>query len=110
MHEECGIFGIYLDNEKDKIARLSYLGLLALQHRGQESAGIAVNSGSNILVYRDLGLVAEVFKEGILNTLQGNCSCGHVTMQLPVLITGKTVNLYCRSLPVALLRWPTMVI
>ena len=55
MREECGVFGIYLDNEKDKIARLSYLGLLALQHRGQESAGIAVNSGSNILVYRDLG-------------------------------------------------------
>ena len=78
MHEECGVFGIYLDKQKDKIAQLSYLGLLALQHRGQESAGIAVNNGSNILVYRDLGLVAEVFKEGILNTLQGIAAIGHV--------------------------------
>ena len=78
MHEECGVFGIYHKNLKSNIAQLSYLGLFALQHRGQESAGIAVTNGKNILIYRDLGLVAEVFKEGILNTLQGIASIGHV--------------------------------
>ncbi len=78
MREECGIFGIYQKNLKGKIAQLSYLGLFALQHRGQESAGIAVSSGKNILIYRDLGLVSEVFKNGILNTLQGIAAIGHV--------------------------------
>ncbi|HOR42312.1 MAG TPA: amidophosphoribosyltransferase [Atribacterota bacterium] len=78
MREECGVFGICHNNLKNEIAQLSYLGLFALQHRGQESAGIAVSSGKNILVYRDLGLVGEVFKEGILSTLQGIASIGHV--------------------------------
>ena len=78
MYEECGIFGIYPKDLKTNIAQLSYLGLLALQHRGQESAGIAVGSGKNILIYRDLGLVAEVFKKDILNTLNGDIAIGHV--------------------------------
>ncbi len=78
MHEECGIFGIYPKDVKANIAQLSYLGLLALQHRGQESAGIAVSDGENILIYRDLGLVTEVFKKDILNTLHGDAAIGHV--------------------------------
>jgi amidophosphoribosyltransferase len=79
MNEECGIFGIFnQDEENTDVAKLAHLGIFALQHRGQESAGIAVSNGKNILIYRDLGLVSEVFNEGILNTLQGNIAIGHV--------------------------------
>jgi amidophosphoribosyltransferase len=79
MNEECGIFGIFKqDIENTDAAKLAHLGIFALQHRGQESAGIAVSNGKNILIYRDLGLVSEVFNEGILNTLQGNIAIGHV--------------------------------
>jgi amidophosphoribosyltransferase len=59
------------------VARLIYFGLFALQHRGQESAGMAISDSQNILVYRDLGLVAQVFNEGTLATLQGNLGIGH---------------------------------
>ena len=78
MHEECGVFGIIDQSEQIDVAKLSYLGIFALQHRGQESAGIAVSNGKNILVYRDLGLVSEVFNEEVLNTLQGTAAIGHV--------------------------------
>jgi amidophosphoribosyltransferase len=79
MHEECGIFGIF--NKKNisiDVAKLTYFGLYALQHRGQESAGIAASDGEKILVYKDLGLVSEVFNEEKLSILQGNCAVGHV--------------------------------
>lgn len=79
MHEECGVFGVFNQSQQRiDVAKLAYLGIFALQHRGQESAGIAVSSGKNILIYRDLGLVSEVFDEGILNTLQGEAAIGHV--------------------------------
>jgi len=79
MNEECGIFGVFIqDEEKIDAAKLAHLGIFALQHRGQESAGIAVSSGKSILVYRDLGLVSEVFNTEILNTLEGNDAIGHV--------------------------------
>lgn len=78
MREACGVFGIYPNNLTGNISQLSYLGLFALQHRGQESAGIAVCNGKNILIYKDLGLVGEVFKKDILNTLHGNIALGHV--------------------------------
>lgn len=79
MHEECGIFGIY--NQEDnslEVAKITYFGLYALQHRGQESAGIAISDGEKILVYKDLGLVSEVFNEEKLKMLQGNYAIGHV--------------------------------
>ncbi len=79
MNEECGVFGVFNQcEERLDAAKLTHLGIFALQHRGQESAGIAVSAGKNILIYRDLGLVSEVFNEGILNTLQGNAAIGHV--------------------------------
>jgi len=59
------------------VAKLTYFGLYALQHRGQESAGIAVSNGSQILVYKDMGLVAQVFDEGHLNALRGHLAIGH---------------------------------
>ena len=73
--EECGLFGVWAPGED--VARLTYFGLFAQQHRGQESAGIAVSDGSNILVYKDLGLVSQVFNEATLTTLHGDLAVGH---------------------------------
>ena len=64
----CGVFGVRAPDRD--VARLSYFGLYALQHRGQESAGIAVSDGDRIVVYKDMGLVAQVFDEAALNTLR----------------------------------------
>src|SRR5688572_32302217 len=73
--EACGLFGVWAPGED--VARLIFFGLYALQHRGQESAGMAVSDGRNILVYRELGLVAQVFDEGTLAALQGHFGIGH---------------------------------
>jgi amidophosphoribosyltransferase len=73
--DECGLFGVWAPGED--VARLTYFGLYAQQHRGQESAGIAVSDGQNILVYKDLGLVAQVFNEATLTTLHGDLAIGH---------------------------------
>jgi len=73
--EACGLFAVWAPGEE--ISRLTYFGLYALQHRGQESAGIAVSDGQNILVYRELGLVSQVFNESTLATLQGDLGIGH---------------------------------
>jgi amidophosphoribosyltransferase len=73
--EACGLFGVWAPGED--ISRLIYFGLFALQHRGQESAGMAVSDLHNILVYRELGLVAQVFDEATLSTLQGDLGIGH---------------------------------
>ena len=71
----CGIFGIYA-GERD-VARITHFGLLALQHRGQESAGIAVSDGDHLTVLREMGLVAQVFTEDTLRGLDGQCAIGH---------------------------------
>ncbi len=73
--EECGLFGVWAPG--DDVARLTYFGLFAQQHRGQEAAGIAVGDGNNILVYKDLGLVSQVFNEATLTTLHGDLAIGH---------------------------------
>ena len=59
--DACGVFGVWSPGED--VAKLAYYGLYALQHRGQESAGIAVSDGGRIVVYKDMGLVAQVFDE-----------------------------------------------
>jgi amidophosphoribosyltransferase len=73
--DECGLFGVWSPGED--VARLTYFGLFAQQHRGQESAGIAVSDAQNILVYKDLGLISQVFSEATLATLQGDLGIGH---------------------------------
>jgi len=73
--EACGVFGI--SGRDIEAARLTYFGLFALQHRGQESAGISVSDGDNITVYKDLGLVAQVFDETVLAGLPGSLAIGH---------------------------------
>ena len=75
MEEECGVFGVYATGED--VARITYFGLHALQHRGQESAGIAVADGHTLMVVKNLGLVAQVFSEGDLDSLQGHLAVGH---------------------------------
>jgi len=73
--DACGVFGVWAPGEE--VAKLSYFGLYALQHRGQESAGIAVSNGTQILVYKDMGLVSQVFDEATLGSLQGHLAIGH---------------------------------
>jgi amidophosphoribosyltransferase len=73
--DACGVFGAWCPGED--VGKLAYYGLYALQHRGQESAGIAVSDGSRIVVYKDMGLVAQVFDESVLNTLRGHIAVGH---------------------------------
>ena len=76
-HEECGVFGIYDRNEL-KIAPLVYYGLFALQHRGQESCGIAINNDGWIRCHKNMGLVNEVFTHQTLDALEGTIAIGHV--------------------------------
>src|SRR3954470_9287025 len=64
--DACGVFGVWAPGED--VAKLTYFGLYALQHRGQESAGIAVSNGRQILVYKDMGLVSQVFDETTLDS------------------------------------------
>ncbi len=73
--EECGVFGVWAPGEE--VAKLAYFGLYALQHRGQEAAGIAVSDGSQVLVFKDLGLVSQVFDEQVLSSLCGHIAVGH---------------------------------
>jgi amidophosphoribosyltransferase len=73
--DACGVFGVWAPGEE--VAKLTYFGLYALQHRGQESAGIAVSNGHQILVYKDMGLVAQVFDESHLSALLGHLAIGH---------------------------------
>jgi len=73
--DQCGVFGVWAPGEE--VAKLTYFGLYALQHRGQESAGIATSTGEKILVYKDMGLVSQVFNEASLESLQGHIAVGH---------------------------------
>ncbi len=73
--DACGVFGVWAPG--DDVAKLTYYGLYALQHRGQESAGIAVSDGSQIVVYKDMGLVSQVFNEASLASLRGHLAIGH---------------------------------
>ncbi len=75
LNESCGVFGIYAPGRK--VAEIIFYGLQALQHRGQESAGIAVSDRENILIFKDLGLVSQVFNKQNIAPLQGDIGIGH---------------------------------
>jgi len=75
LHESCGIVGVYAPNED--VARLTFFALFALQHRGQESAGIATADGKKIQIHADMGLISQVFDEDSLSQLTGNIAIGH---------------------------------
>lgn len=73
--DACGVVGIYAPGED--VARLTYYALYALQHRGQEAAGMAISDGNSVVVYKELGLVSQVFDEVVLNSLHGDLAIGH---------------------------------
>lgn len=75
--EECGVFGIF-SKETENVADITYYGLYALQHRGQESAGIAVSNGKEIICHKSMGLVSEAFNGEDMKKLKGNAAIGHV--------------------------------
>ena len=71
----CGVIGIY---DEKGVAKKLFFGLSSLQHRGQESAGMSVSNGSEIVRKKGMGLVSDVFKDGVLEDLQGPMGIGHV--------------------------------
>ena len=73
--DHCGVFGVFAPGEE--VAKLSFFGMYALQHRGQESAGVAVSNGERIMVFKDMGLVSQVFDEATLNSLKGHLAIAH---------------------------------
>ena len=75
--EACGVFGVYAPETAFDVAKLTYFGLYALQHRGQESAGIATIDNGDIYCHKDMGLVSQVFNEEILGQLPGEIAVGH---------------------------------
>ncbi|MGI6545247.1 MAG: amidophosphoribosyltransferase [Fastidiosipilaceae bacterium] len=101
LHDACGVVGYFdVSEQRGDISRLAYLGLFALQHRGQDSAGIAVNNNGKIFCHKEQGLVVEVFDDMTLNMLQGHAAIGHVRYPMggdsnvvnaqPLLIKSKT--------------------
>ncbi len=75
LKEACGVFGVYAPGQP--VAQLTYLGMFALQHRGQEAAGMAVSDGNEIMVVKEQGLVATVFDDRTLAPLVGHLAIGH---------------------------------
>ena len=78
QREECGVFGIWAQGHSEEAANYAYLGLHALQHRGQESAGIVSTDGETLHVHREMGLVADIFGAEVLSQLKGYAAIGHV--------------------------------
>ena len=92
--EECGVFGVW--GPHLEISRTIYFGLFALQHRGQESAGMTISVGNTLTEYRDMGLVSQVFDDKILKILRGQGGIGHVrysTTGSPVAMNAQPVFL-----------------
>jgi len=103
LPEECGVFGVYAPG--DDVARLTYFGLFALQHRGQESAGIAVADGTTLKVHKRMGLVSQVFDEETLSGLRGHIAIGHTrysTTGASNLANAQPLLEYHRGMPFAL--------
>jgi amidophosphoribosyltransferase len=100
--DECGVFGIFAPGED--VARLTYFGLFALQHRGQESAGIAVADDRELSWHKDMGLVSQVFDEESLSRLKGNAAIGHTrysTTGSSVLCNAQPIIVHGASGPIA---------
>lgn len=108
LHEECGVFGVF--GVKDA-ASLTYYGLHALQHRGQEGAGIVtVDRDATFRRIKGGGLVTEVFGEGNLSTLKGDMAIGHVRYTTPAVVASRTCNRSFSATTRAISRWRTTAI
>ena len=102
LHDECGVFGIHGHAEA---AKLTYLGLYALQHRGQESAGIASADGVRVRVTRQMGYVADIFDEATLEGLPGHIAIGHTrysTAGESRLVNAQPFSIDCVHGPIAI--------
>jgi amidophosphoribosyltransferase len=96
--DACGVFGVWAPGED--VTKLAYYGMYALQHRGQEAAGMAVSDGSAVLVYKELGLVAQVFDESTLNSLgSGHLAIGHTRYSTTGSCTWENAQPSFRTLP-----------
>jgi len=95
--EECGVFGVWAPGED--VAKLTYYGLYALQHRGQEACGMAVSDGSATVVYKELGLVAQVFDESILQSMKGHLAIGHCRYSTTGACTWENAQPSFRTMP-----------
>ncbi|WP_375490579.1 amidophosphoribosyltransferase [uncultured Jatrophihabitans sp.] len=95
--DACGVFGVWAPGEL--VAKLTYFGIYALQHRGQEAAGIAVSDGSSLVVYKDLGLVSQIFDEATLNSLQGHIAVGHTRYSTTGSVTWENAQPSFRTTP-----------
>ena len=95
--EECGVFGVWAPGED--VAKLTYYGLYALQHRGQEACGMAVSDGAATVVYKELGLVAQVFDESILGSMRGHLAIGHCRYSTTGSCTWENAQPSFRNLP-----------
>src|SRR5271165_3539001 len=102
LHEECGVMAIYGHPESSKLA---YLGLYALQHRGQESAGIAASDGELLRMHKSMGLVADIFNGDVLSRLPGSLSIGHTrysTSGVSALLNAQPIMVECSKGKIAL--------
>ena len=112
LHEECGVFGMY-DFDGGDVASTIYYGLFALQHRGQESCGIAVSETNGpkgkVTSYKGMGLVNEVFTEENLEPMHGDIGVGQCAIRQPVRRPEKTHSRWCSTMSRELWRWRTTV-
>ena len=101
LHEECGVFAIYGHPEASNV---TYLGLYALQHRGQESAGIACGNGRSVNCRKDMGHVADIFKPEVLASLPGHMAIGHTrysTTGDSKMLNAQPFSVACNKGPIA---------
>ena len=101
FHDECGLFGIWNHPEASNV---TYLGLYALQHRGQESAGIAATDGDNFHIEKAMGWVADVFSRERLRRLPGHRAIGHVRYSTAGDSTARRMSTRIRSSPIPMAR------
>ena len=107
--EECGVFGIYSPHKENeieandsfavkKVAAITYYGLCALQHRGEESAGIVVSDGNDLIFHKGMGLVSDVFNKDILEKMVGFSAIGHVRYSTTGVSSINMLNLLLQNL------------
>lgn len=104
LNEECGVFAIW---GHEKAAEVTYYGLHALQHRGQEGAGIVTTDRENLHLHKGIGLINEVFSEGQFNKLNGNAAIGHVRYATAGAAAMRTYS-HCCSVPKRT-AWPSPI-
>lgn len=111
MHDACGVVGIsFKDQESNNVATSIYFALFALQHRGQEAAGISAHDGKTTRTHRGMGLVFEVFDDAQISLLRGSVGIGHVRYPTTGGAVWKTANLFWSNIKMVGWQLPIMAI